>query len=111
MSEREIEKKLQSKGLDAPRLTPESIDAVIVDETFTVLPSGKCMVCELTLRNGFTVRGESACVSKSNFDIEIGQEISRKNARDKIWGLEGYLLQQTEHQKWLDSDSIAKHQD
>jgi len=97
MDEKEIENKLQSKGLDAPRLTPESIDAVIIDETFTVLPSGKCMVCELTLRNGFTVRGESATVSRENFDPEIGKEISRKNAREKIWGLEGYLLQERMH--------------
>lgn len=91
--ELELEKAIQSKGLNAPRLTPELIDAVIVDETYTVLPSGKVMVCELTLRNGFTVRGEAATVSKANFNEEIGRTISRKNAREKIWELEGYLLQ------------------
>lgn len=52
------------------------------------------MICELTLQNGFTVRGEAAVVSKANFDSEIGKTISRKNACDKIWQLEGYLLQQ-----------------
>jgi len=92
--ENKIEQELNLKGLNASRLNPEMIDAVIKSETFTVLPSGKCMVCELTLTNGFTVRGESACVSVKNFDEEIGRSISRKNARDKIWGLEGYLLQQ-----------------
>ncbi len=92
--EQEIEKRLVDAGADAPRLTPEKIDGIIVDETFTVLPSGKCMVCELTLVNGFTVRGESACVSKENFNHEIGQDISRKDARDKVWGFEGYLLQE-----------------
>lgn len=90
----EIEKAIQEKGLNAPRLTPESIDKVIVEETFTVLPSGKVMVCELTLRNGFTVRGEAATVSKENFNHEIGQRISRENARSKVWEVEGYLLQQ-----------------
>jgi hypothetical protein len=97
--EKNIEQKLKDKGLNAPRLSPDVIDDVIVGETFTVLPSGKCMVCELTLKNGFTVRGESAAVSKANFDIEIGEEISRKNARDKIWGFEGYLLQQRLHEE------------
>lgn len=92
--EKRIEQSLKDKGLNAPRLNPELISDVIVHETFTKLPSGKCLICELTLVNGFTVRGESSCVSKENFDMEIGKEISRKNARDKIWGFEGYLLQQ-----------------
>ena len=98
MSEQEIENEIQEKGLSAPRLTPESIDAVIVDESYTVLPSGKVMVCELTLANGFTVRGEAATVSKENFNEEIGRKISRANARDKVWEVEGYLLQQKLHE-------------
>ncbi len=93
-SESSIEQQIREAGLVAPRLTPYDIDAVIVGETFTVLPSGKVMVCELTLVNGFTVRGEAATVSKENFNVEIGQKISRENARSKVWELEGYLLQQ-----------------
>lgn len=85
---------IQAKGLSAPRLTPADIDAVIVSETFTILPSGKVMVCELLLRNGFSVRGEASVVSAANFDEEIGRDVSRKNAREKIWQLEGYLLQE-----------------
>lgn len=94
MSEKEVEKMLQEKGTNAPRLTPELIDSVIVGETFTVLPEGKCMICELTLKNGFTVRGEAAVVSKQNFNAEVGRRVSREDARNKIWRLEGYLLQQ-----------------
>ena len=90
----ELEQKLQAKGLNAPRLTANTIEAVIAGETFTILPSGKVMVCELTLINGFTVRGEAAVVSKANFNEEIGKDISRKNAKAKIWELEGYLLQE-----------------
>tara|TARA_R110000765_G_scaffold195825_6_gene301295 strand:+ start:137 stop:451 length:315 start_codon:yes stop_codon:yes gene_type:complete len=98
MNDQAIEQEIQAKGLNAPRLTPASIDAVIVNETFTTLPSGKVMVCELTLRNGFTVRGEAATVSKANFDEEIGQRISRENARSKVWEMEGYLLQERLYQ-------------
>ena len=94
MSEQEIENELQAKGLNAPRLSPADIDAAIVGETFTTLPSGKVMVCELTLRNGFTVRGEAATVSKENFNEEIGQRVSRDSAGNKVWELEGYLLQE-----------------
>ena len=92
--DQEIERMIQEKNLNAPRLCPADIENAIVKETFTVLPSGKAMICELTLRNGFTVRGESACVSKKNFDVEIGRTISRDNAKQKIWELEGYLLQE-----------------
>ena len=94
MSEQAIENEIQAKGLKAPRLCPSDIDEAIVGETFTVLPSWKVMICELTLRNGFTVRGEAATVSKENFNTEIGEKISRENARNKVWELEGYLLQE-----------------
>jgi hypothetical protein len=97
-SEHELEQEIQDKGLNAPRINPVGIDAVIVHESYTVLPSGKVMVCELTLVNGFTVRGESATVSRENFDLMIGRKISYQNARNKIWELEGYLLQQRLYQ-------------
>lgn len=103
--EKKIEKEIQEKGLNAPRLSPAGIDAVIVDKTFTNLPSGKCVVCEITLKNGFTVRGESACVSPENFDQHIGNEIAFKNARDKVWQLEGYLLQEKNPVK-RDADTL-----
>ena len=92
--EEKLESEIQRKKLNAPRLTPDDIDAKIKKTTFTNLPSKKCVICEITLENGFTVRGESACVSPENFDQEIGNDIAFKNARDKIWQLEGYLLQE-----------------
>jgi hypothetical protein len=93
MDEAQVEKEIRDKGLTAPRVTPEHIDSAIVGATYTMLPSGKVMVCELTLRSGFTVRGESATVSKENFNVELGEKMSYAKARDKVWELEGYLLQ------------------
>lgn len=90
----DFEAKIKEKGLTAPRVTTQDILNTIVGETYTILPSGKVMVCELTLRNGYTVRGEAAVVSKKNFDEEIGKEISKSNALRKVWELEGYLLQE-----------------
>lgn len=105
-----IEAALQEKGLNAPRLTPADIDAAIIGETFTILPSGKCMICELTPRNGFTVRGEAAVVSIENFNPEIGQRIAREDARKKIWPLEAYRLQQTLFEPPLRADAEAEGQ-
>jgi hypothetical protein len=94
MNEAQVEQEIQDKGLNAPRLTPSLIDAVIVGEDFHVFPGTTLTVCCLTLKNGFTVTGESAAASPENFDQEIGRNIAKANAREKIWALEGYLLKQ-----------------
>src|SRR6202000_180087 len=51
-------------------------------------------VCVLVLKSGFTVTGESACVSHENFDGPLGRKIARQKAVEKIWALEGYRLKQ-----------------
>ena len=88
------EKMIQDKNLNAPRLTPDSIDAVIERAIFTRINGTTLTYCTLMLKNGFTVTGESAAVSLENFDQEIGEKVARENAREKIWALEGYLLKQ-----------------
>ena len=93
-----IEKEIQDKGLNAPRLTPNAIDTAILAVQYHVFPGTTLTVCCLTLVNGFTVTGESASASPENFDVEIGRKISRENARNKIWALEGYLLKQKLHE-------------
>lgn len=92
MNEKDIENEIQAKKLTAARITPERIDSVIKNEQYHIFEGSCLTVCCLTLENGFTVSGESACASPENFDAELGKKISRKNARDKIWALEGYRL-------------------
>lgn len=96
-NETKIEREIQEKGLIAPRLTPSLIDAVIVSEMYHIFPGTTLTVCAMTLANGFIVTGESAAASPENFDKSIGRKISRENARNKIWQLEGYLLRQKLH--------------
>jgi hypothetical protein len=98
MSEQEIENEIQEKGLTAPRITPGRIDEVIAKEDYHVFEGSQLTVCCLTLENGFTVTGESACASPENFNVEIGQKIAKENARNKIWALEGYALKQKLHE-------------
>ncbi len=95
MNDQAIEKEIQDKGLTAPRLTPAHIEGVIESERFHVFEGTTFTVCLLTLKNGFTVVGESACASPENFDSDLGKKISRDNAKNKIWMLEGYLLKET----------------
>lgn len=87
-----LEAKIKDRGLNAPRLNPAHVESRIQAVSYTILPSRKTMICEITLLNGFTVTGKSSTVSPENFDEEIGKEVSYKQAFHKIWELEGYLL-------------------
>lgn len=116
----EIQKMIEAKGMTAPRVTPADIEANIASEHYftaedgvagwfsrnhehasmanevarnnTPVALGLLTFCVLTLRNGFTVTGESACASPENFDAEIGRKIARQNAVEKIWPLLGFRL-------------------
>ena len=94
MSEQSTEEMIQSKNLNAQRLTPALIDETIIDEAYYVFPGTTSTICRLTLKNGYSTIGESAAVSLANFDEEIGRKVARENARHKVWALEGYLLKQ-----------------
>lgn len=92
MTDSKIEKEIQEKGLTAPRVTPDQLEKVIVSEQYHVFHNTTFTACLLTLVNGYTVLGESACASPENFNADIGRKIARDNAKNKIWALEGYLL-------------------
>lgn len=110
MNDQQIEREIRAKGLTAPCVTPQDIEANITSEYyFTAAEALRCdyppampktvsqplellTFCILVLRNGFTVTGESACVSRENFDAEKGRKIARDNAIDKVWPLMGYEL-------------------
>ena len=94
----DIEQEIVNKGLTAPRITPDRIDEVIAKMDSHVFKGSQLTVVCLTLNNGFTVTGESACASPENFDAEIGMKIALENAKQKIWALEGYLLKQKLHE-------------
>ncbi|MHB8098098.1 MAG: Gp49 family protein [Sulfuricurvum sp.] len=92
MTELEIEQTIISKRLTAPRLLPSDIDNVIKYKEFWVVPNTSTTVCALILQNNYVVIGKSAAASLANFDEELGKSIAFDNAREQIWGLEGYLL-------------------
>lgn len=87
-----IEQEVKDKGLTAPRLTPEQIEAAVAEEKYHVFEGTTLTICCLVLVNGFSVTGESACASPENFDAGLGRKIARDNAKQKIWALEGYAL-------------------
>jgi len=94
-----MEPKLQGSDLNEaiaaqpyPKVTKDSIEAKIAKVDYLVLPDSTVTLCNITLKNGYSVRGESACVDPRNFNVEIGKGLAYKQAFDKLWPLEGYLL-------------------
>lgn len=75
-----------------PTVTKEQVQAAIKGETYTVLPDGVTTVCQLTLSNGYTVIGQSACASPENFDPVKGNYYAKEQAVQKIWPLLGWDL-------------------
>ena len=49
------------------KVTREHLGMRIAAADYVVMPDGRTTVCQLTMQNGFTVRGESSCVSAENF--------------------------------------------
>lgn len=113
MNDNTIEQEIIEKGLTAPRVTIGDIEeniqsawyftakhgvdgAVFTDVNDGPRPEALNLLtfCVIVLKNGFTVTGESACVSPENFDIEMGRKVARQNAVQKIWSLMGYELKE-----------------
>jgi len=79
------------------KVTKEAINAKITDVSFIHLPGTTVTICSITLENGYSVRGESACVDPAGYVESVGRDLAYQNAFDKIWPLEGYLLVEQRH--------------
>lgn len=51
-------------------------------------------LCIMTMTNGFTVVGQSACVNKADFSAALSQEHARTDAINKAFAFERYLARQ-----------------
>lgn len=89
LTNQELETKLEQSP--AERVTKEYMESRIV--TGEYIKIGETVtLCNLTLDNGYSVRGESACVKPENYNEEIGRKIAYDNAFNKLWPLFGFLL-------------------
>ena len=98
LNDNELELKLATSP--TPRVTDEYINKRIIDIQYTFMMDGGRKddygtICTIYFDNGYTVRGESVCVSEANFNCEIGKRISYDNAFRKFWLLFGFLLAET----------------
>lgn len=84
----------------AERVTKEYIESRITSAEFTKLGE-TVTLCNIVIDNGFSVRGESACVNPENYNRAIGERVAHDQAFGKLWAFFGFLLAETGHQKKL----------
>lgn len=82
-------------------ITEEFIKSQIANVEYHQLTGTTITIAVITLKSGFTVTGESACVDPNNFDVEIGNKIAYENAFDKLWQLFGFELKQKIGGDWV----------
>lgn len=76
-------------------ITQEQIKDILKNSKYEVIHRvfGKVCVVVAQLPNGFTIMADSACVDPENYDEVIGFDIAMEKIENKLWELEGYLLQ------------------
>lgn len=79
-------------GVAEFKVQQSEVSQAIVNETYTMLPSGRVVVCELTMENGYTVTGKAAVVYAGNMDFAIGCKIARQRAVEELYQILGFLV-------------------
>jgi hypothetical protein len=90
MTDKELDEAIAAQPYE--KVTKDHLESLIDGSDYHIIPNSTVTICNLRLRNGFSVRGESSCVDARNFNMEIGRQIAYRNAFSKLWELEGYLL-------------------
>jgi hypothetical protein len=81
-------------------VTQLQIESLLAKTAFQVKTFyGKVTVVVAKLPNGFTIVESSACVDPENYNELMGFEICKERIVNKLWELEGYLLQEYLYRK------------
>lgn len=80
-----------------PSVTLGDVKRAVADVSYTVLCNSQgrastTTVCMITLDNGHSVIGSSACVVAEKFNREMGEKCAYEKAMDEVWALLGYEL-------------------
>lgn len=88
-------------------ITPEHVESLIKYEDYEEWPGSKTTICVLKLLNGTTVVGVNyGAVDEARHSSALGQCEARKQAIDKVFELEGYLLRQRLFEQSNDANDI-----
>ena len=69
----------------------KKINERVIRIEYLRLPNSTVTICHVTLDNGFSVRGESACIDPASFNEELGKELAYDQAFGKLEELFAFL--------------------
>lgn len=85
------------------KLTPDDITKVIAEVQYQVLPGTRVTTCLLVLQNGAKVVGVNyGSIDPAQHSEAMGRQEAYKDAVNKVWELEGYLLRQRLYEAGID---------
>jgi hypothetical protein len=105
-------------SVEPAKVTPEHLESVIASEHYfngaeaagiggtEPHPLDLLTFCALTLRNGYTITGQSIPQVTAEFDARRGRERARENAIEQLWPLELYLLKQRLYEQEQDAEQL-----
>ena len=88
-------------ALPGPKITKDQVVAAIAKADYHHFDGTTQTVCCLTMTNGFTVVGSSACADPANFDAQLGRDLAYDDAVDQVWHLLGFRLRENLYQQTL----------
>lgn len=94
--------KVVTKALIYPRLTPEYLESLVVEEQFHHFPNSRVTVCCITSINSHEFVGVAICGEKDRFEITTGRRIAREKALSNLMEMERYLMRQRLHEATKD---------
>jgi hypothetical protein len=76
------------------KVTLAQIEARIAKVTYEIRDDRRTTVCEITLDNGWTERGESNCVDPAEFIKLAGEKAAYNKAIDGLWKCFAFVLRE-----------------
>jgi len=79
------------------KVTQQNVMDEVQKSTYTILPDGITTICQITMKNGYTVIGKSACADPAEFNVSEGEKWAWQDALRQVWPLLGYALRERLH--------------
>ena len=77
------------------KLTQEYLESLVVHRDYYFVPNTSITICTICLQNGAKLVGKNYdSIDPQNQSWELAKQLAYKDAFEKLWELESYLLHQ-----------------